>query len=242
MTEIVFLTTFAQMRINELKKKRKQIDSGSAIIEGDRLLRQLITNKVEILEVYHWQELQHPAWLKNLRIKLISKKKFFALASTKTPQRYIAVARRQNNKIGDYQTLLYLDKIADPGNLGTIARTALALGVSGIALSPDSCDAFNPKAIRSSLGAVFSLPIEVKSYRWLKQQKAQKILADLHGTSIFALPPLAKQKILIMGSEANGVSPEIKEFCQLTITIPLTGKMESLNLGIATGICLSHIL
>jgi len=230
------------IKISELKKKRNQIDSGCAIIEGDRLLRQLIANKVEILEVYHWQELQHPTWLKGFSPKLISKKKFFALASTKNPQQYIAVARRQNALIADYQTLLYLDKIADPGNLGTIARTALALGVSGIALSPDSCDPFNPKAIRSSLGAVFSLPIEVKDYRWLQEQKAQKILADLHGTSIFAMPALQKQKILIMGSEANGASDEVKKISDLTITIPLTSEMESLNLAIATGICLSHIL
>ncbi len=228
-------------KLTDLKKKRNQIDAGCAIIEGDRLLRQLIANNVPILDIFCWQEQTHPSWLSDFRPKLISKKKFSALAQTKTPQNYIAIAKRSTAKIGDYQTLLYLDKIADPGNLGTIARTALALGVDGIALSPDSCDAFNPKAIRSSLGAVFSLPIETKNYQWLKEQKAQKILADLCGTSIYRLPPLQKKKILIMGSEASGASKEAKSLAELTITIPLTSKMESLNLAIATGICLSHI-
>ena len=229
------------INLNKLQKKKEQVAAGYAIIEGDRLIRQIIKNDVKILAVYTWQDSPTPAWLGDLQPKLISKKKFFALASTKTPQQYLAVARRHTRPIGNYQTLLYLDQISDPGNLGTIIRTALALGVGGVALSPGSCDAFNPKVIRSSLGAVFTLPLEVKTYQWLKEQPAQKILADLAGYSIYDLPPLSSPKILILGSEAAGVSPQLHELSDLTITIPITGKMESLNLAIAAGICLSHI-
>ncbi len=229
------------MKLSELKKKKNQLSTNCAIIEGDRLIRQLIENGVQLLEVYSWQENPSPAWLSEHTPKLISKRKFMALSSTKSPQHYLAVAHRTTAQLSDYQTLLYLDKISDPGNLGTIVRTALAMGVSGIALSPGSCDPFNSKVIRSSLGAVFSLPIEVKSYQWLKEQSAQKILADLDGVSIYNLPTLQSPKILILGSEANGVSPQLRELSDLTITIPITKKMESLNLAIATGICLSHI-
>ncbi len=238
---VTFYRQNTMINLNKLQKKREQISAGYAIIEGDRLIRQIIENDVKILDIYTWQENPAPAWLGELKPKLISKKKFFALASTKTPQQYLAVADRTTNEIGDYQTLLYLDQISDPGNLGTIIRTALALGISGIALSPGSCDPFNSKVIRSSLGAVFTLPLEVKTYQWLQEQPAQKILADLDGVSIYDLPPLDSPKILILGSEAAGVSPQLRELSDLAITIPITSKMESLNLAIAAGICLSHI-
>ncbi len=211
------------------------------MVEGERLIRQLLDNKITIKKLYSRENIALPEWTNGLNIEVLGDKKFSVLSSTKTPQNFIALISRNTTSIKNYNTLLYLDRISDPGNLGTILRTALALDIDGVAISPDSCDIFNPKVIRSSLGALFTLPIEIKPYSWLAEQEAQKILADLHGTSIYELPPLEDKKILIMGSEANGPSPEIKQLADLVITIPISAKMESLNLAIATGICLSHI-
>ncbi len=229
------------MKTSKLTKKNNQVSSGVAIVEGERLIRQLLDNNVEIIKLYSRESDSLPMWTNGLNIEVLSDKNFSALCSTKTPQNLVALVTRNTSPIENYETLLYLDRISDPGNLGTILRTALALDIDGVAISPDSCDIFNPKVIRSSLGALFALPIEIKPYSWLAEQKAQKILADLHGTSIYDLPPLSEKKILIMGSEASGPSEKIKQIADITITIPISEKMESLNLAIATGICLSHI-
>jgi TrmH family RNA methyltransferase len=136
--------------------------------------------------------------------------------------------------------LLVLDGVSDPGNLGTLARAVLAFDWDGLFLLPSSCDPFHEKAIRSSVGAVLRIPLLQGSFEALEKLcKRENLLvlgADLKGVPFEQIdkePPIA----LILGSEAHGLSLEVKKISKL-ITIPMGGKMESLNVSIAGAILL----
>ncbi len=136
--------------------------------------------------------------------------------------------------------IVALDRVSDPGNLGTILRTALALGWEGVFLLDGSCDPYNDKALRASRGAVFRLPMRQGNWNDLKkiisENKLQALVADTQGTPFDQIPP-TQGLLLVLGNEANGPSEESLAAGK-TITIPMKGKMESLNVSIAAGILL----
>lgn len=139
--------------------------------------------------------------------------------------------------------LLALDGVSDPGNLGTIVRTALALGWEGLFLIGDCCDPYNDKALRAARGATFRLPFSPLSWKELevfaKKQNYTCFAADLTGTPLPAIAPVEKI-ILVLGNEAHGVSQDVLSFCQ-QVTIPMQGAMESLNVSSAGAIFMYHL-
>lgn len=136
------------------------------------------------------------------------------------------------------QHVLALDGINDPGNMGTILRTALALGWQGAFILPTCCDPFNEKAIRAARGAHFKFPLAFGKTEDLKAQAAKNgwtcVVADLDGQPPEQMAPLPKC-LLVLGNEAHGASPEVLDFCS-KVTIPMPGSMESLNVAVAGGI------
>lgn len=143
-----------------------------------------------------------------------------------------------------YSWILVLDGIADPGNLGTLLRTAAALNWEAVFLLPNCCDPFNDKALRASMGATFHLPLYSGSHQELitlqKESQLNFYSADLIGTPIDAVTSLhAKQPgvMLVLGSESHGVSAPIRLHAQ-AITIPMCSGIDSLNVGVAGGIML----
>jgi TrmH family RNA methyltransferase len=136
------------------------------------------------------------------------------------------------------RSLIALDQISDPGNLGTLLRTALALGWEGAFILEESCDPFNEKALRASRGATFRLPLGRGSWDVLKKivQKnhLKPFVADLIGTPVWETAR-AGNILLVLSNEAHGVSETAKNFCE-PITIPMAGDMESLNVAVAGGI------
>ena len=136
--------------------------------------------------------------------------------------------------------ILVLDGVNDPGNLGALLRTALALGWDGAFILENSCDPFNDKALKAARGATFRLPIKMGTWKELNELSVQEgwspVVADLDG-----VPPekiSKKEKILlILGNEAHGASLEAKELGD-KVTIPMPGPMESLNVSVAGGILL----
>lgn len=136
--------------------------------------------------------------------------------------------------------LVALDGVNDPGNLGTILRTALALGWEGIFFLDESCDPYNEKALRASRGAVFKLPMMYGNWKDLQkivnENKLSAYVADTHGTPFDQISS-AEKILLVLGNEAHGPSKESLSACT-AITIPMSGKMESLNVSVAAGILL----
>lgn len=136
--------------------------------------------------------------------------------------------------------IIALDGVNDPGNLGTILRTALALGWEGVFFLGESCDPYNEKALRASRGAVFKLPMVHGNWKDLQklvsENKLNAYVADIHGTPFNQISP-SNGILLVLGNEAHGPSKESLAACT-PITIPMPGKMESLNVSVAAGILL----
>ncbi len=143
-----------------------------------------------------------------------------------------------------HNRILALDGINDPGNLGTLLRTALAFGWSTIYFLPGCCDLFNDKTLRAARGAHFKLNLIKGSFAqlhlWTTEQNVQALVADLAGMKLEAVP-LAQRRLLVLGNEAHGPQKAIREFCTpVTIAIDANA-MESLNVAVAGGIML-HFL
>lgn len=144
----------------------------------------------------------------------------------------------QYHSLHNLQWIVAFDGISDPGNLGTLLRTALALGWQGAYLLENSCDPFNDKALRSAKGATFRLPMASGNWENLKKivksNNLHPLIADIEGKS---LSTVAHQRgiLLVLGSEAHGPSPESLQMGE-KVCIPMPGNMESLNVSVAGGI------
>lgn len=166
------------------------------------------------------------------------------IAFTKTPQPVMAVCRKQHQTLDTWkERYLLLDNLQDPGNLGTIIRSALALGYDQIIMSPESVDLYNDKVIRATQGALFQMP--------LCQMDLLEAIALLHkqgvgvyGTSLHQALPIdyyqpQKQMAFVLGNEGQGVSQTVLDACDHTLYIPIQG-IESLNVAIAGAIVMYH--
>jgi TrmH family RNA methyltransferase len=240
----------SKARLQELRKlhqKKFREERDYVLIEGLRLIRQLIDDGIKIVELYITEDSdalddERLKRLKSTPIYRINEVQKSQLSTTKTPQNIFGLVKIP--KMGELkgERLLYLDRISDPGNLGTIFRTSKAAGMNGIILSPQCCEVFNSKAIRASLGAVFSLPHTIESYKQIMTRKAHFIVTDVaKGPSLYSIkkPPLPY--ILVVGSEAVGVSTEFKPQDQVRIKIPMINGVESLNVAVATSLCIYRL-
>ncbi|OGS21056.1 MAG: hypothetical protein A2252_03950 [Elusimicrobia bacterium RIFOXYA2_FULL_39_19] len=131
---------------------------------------------------------------------------------------------------------VFLDRIQDPGNLGTIIRTALAFGINGVILNKGCVDPFSPKVVRSTMGALTAISIISSEFSDLSHLNT--IAADNSGTNIRTITEKPKDFVLCVGNEAQGLAPEIIQACKKTLAIPQTAEIDSLNAAIATGILL----
>ena len=160
----------------------------------------------------------------------------------------ICVEKNMYNITIDYKQdiILILDNIQDPGNLGTIIRTADSVGLKQILVSKGTADAYNPKVIRSTMGAIFRVNIiEIEnlknSIEEIKENNFKIITTSLQTEKSIYDIKLNKTAIII-GNEANGVSKEIKKLADINAIIPMKGKTESLNASVATGVILYEYL
>ncbi|MBT4332438.1 MAG: RNA methyltransferase [Candidatus Cloacimonetes bacterium] len=227
----------------KLHQKKYRLLNNKTIVEGARLIEQLhsygikfdeliISDKCEI-DISHYS---------TKKIHSATEDQMKKITNTKTPQNIAAVINTDLIPVTENKLLLYLDGISDPGNLGTIFRTATAAGVSGIILSPDCCEIYNPKVIRSSLGSVFFLPSETREHSWLKSLDITIIATTLQdATNLFELKK-PTSAMLVIGSEAFGVSDEILQIADHKVKIPIPGNIESMNAAVAAGIAIYHLI
>jgi TrmH family RNA methyltransferase len=166
------------------------------------------------------------------------------ISGVQTPEGILAeVSMPIQSSLEKCHYLVALDGISDPGNLGTLLRTALALGWEGAFILENSVDPYNDKALRAAKGANFRLPIHMGGWdalqQIIKKNHLKVLAADLEGDKLNAFA-LKDNILLILGNEAHGISKEALSICQ-KITIPMKGSMESLNVAVAGGI-LMYIL
>lgn len=231
------------IRSLHLKKFRDQ--EGLFIVEGVKLLNELLAQDTfEIQDLYCLESVELNQ-INGASIHIISNKELERISALKSPNQALAVVKQNNSKKIDFKgegAHLILDSINDPGNFGTIIRTADWFGVKQIICSPNSVDLYNPKVIQSTMGAIFRVEIIyadiIPVLSEFKENDFELLSAEMEGESIFEKDFQAKT-VFVMGSESHGVDDSISKACD-KITIPAFGKTESLNVGMATGIILSH--
>jgi RNA methyltransferase, TrmH family len=166
------------------------------------------------------------------------------LSDTQTPQGLIAIVPLPDlTPPTRIDLILILDGVADPGNMGTILRTAAAAGVDGVVLAPYCVDPFNPKVLRSGMGAHFRVPIVRKTWKDISEEYAGLTfyLADAESTVAYYGVDWTKPSALIVGGEARGAESEAEALAQKIVSIPMVNGVESLNAAIAAGVILFEI-
>lgn len=236
---------------SSLKEKKYRGIYRKIFVEGKRLVSDALKSSYPceiIIATENFVDRQFDDILAGREVEIVTEKEFKNLSDTETSQGIGAVLHipKYNEDIHSVKgnRLIYFDGIKDPGNAGTIIRTAAWFGVYNIIIGKTSVDIFNPKVVRSTMGSLFSMNIIEDSLDYTKFFEAKKsgftvAAAELHGTSIFEYE-VPEKMMLLLGSEAFGVDQKLIEFVDASITIPGRGEGESLNVAVAASIILSQ--
>ena len=228
-----------------LKKQREKL--GYYAAEGPKLVEELLCyHQQQIISIYalpEWIEVQRKRW-PSLVVTPITETELSRISHWQTPHQVLAVVRlpRYEAPVATGRFTLVCCGLQDPGNLGTIIRTADWFGVDQIVCSNDTVDCFNPKVVQSTMGSIFRVPVHYLSLEeWLSRAEKVTILAaTMQGTDVRALSPL-EEGILLIGNESVGISASLLEKANQLVSIPGKGKVESLNASVAAGILLSYL-
>jgi RNA methyltransferase, TrmH family len=233
------------------KKFRKQ--EGLFVVEGDKIVKELLQSNWEIIEL-----LALGSWFESNTLPgkihghSISAKELERISSLTTPNQVVAVVRIPVNHIstlvlGNNYSLM-LDNIQDPGNMGTILRTADWFGINNIICSENTADIFNPKVIQATMGSFIRTRVfYTDTVKFLKEISGRYPImgAMLDGESIFSTR-LPAEGILVIGNESRGISPEIDQYISHKVFIPRGDQNqqlpESLNAGVAAAIIMSQLM
>ncbi len=239
--------------VKKLKDKKYRDLSNEYIIEGIKLIEEAIKEEAQINQIVICDDCEKTQNIpKNLMYEIakyecvyVANKVFNTISQVNSPQGIFAVVEKNNkNKQIDYKQdiIIALDNIQDPGNLGTILRTADSIGLNQILVSKGTVDVYNPKVVRSTMGAIFRVKVIecediVKAIKETKKHKF-KLVVTTPNTQDTIYNINYNKKVIAIGNEANGVSKEIQDLADYKVKIPMLGKTESLNASVATGIVL----
>lgn len=230
----------------QLKKYRKQ--EQCFVVEGEKSVKELLTSDFEVIWVAGTSAFlnENLAKLERRKIELheAREEELIAMGSFQSNQSALAVARIKENIVPnvDKEFCLALDDIKDPGNLGTIIRTADWYGIKYILASEESADFYNAKTISSTMGSFCRVMVSyVDLMDWLVQSKLPVFGTFLDGDDVHTTS-FGKSGVILIGSESHGISKELAPLVNHRITIPRIGKAESLNAAMATGIILDNLV
>ncbi len=226
-----------------LQDAKMRRETGLHLIEGDKLVLDALASGARIRTVFAREGTAAPDGVETL---FVSDGVMDAIASAKTPQNLCAVAETPDCRPPECYPeglVVVLDRLQDPGNVGTVIRTADALGAAGVLLSPDSADPFSPKALRAAMGSTYHLPVLIGApAAELARMKAQGfvcVCGHLRGAE--TLPALDARTALVVGNEGQGVSEETAAQCEL-YRMPMRGRAESLNVAVFAALMMQTIL
>ncbi|HHV60836.1 MAG TPA: RNA methyltransferase [Clostridiaceae bacterium] len=244
--------------LRQLKQKKYRDRAGLFVIEGEKLVEEArkesngLIKEIIVSESYNREnDTEISQWNDKYSISLIPDRLFNEIADTESPQGIIAMVEKRATKPEDMlhagsNTILILDALQDPGNLGTIIRTADAGGVSGIILGPGCVDLYNPKVLRSTMGSVFHVPVcnsdnITMTIDYLKQKGFTIYASHLKGTHNLFEIDFPSNTAIIIGNEANGIGQEAEAKADILLKIPMPGKAESLNASVAAALMIFEV-
>ena len=255
--------------IKSLSGKKGREENKLFILEGPKVILEAIDSSFEIFAICIREDIYEKAvsddinydWINRelvlfengdskFKVCVIQKDIFDMLSLTENSQGVMSlikikdseeVVRNINSLMKKPFCLIALDEIKDPGNMGTIIRTADAFGIEGIFVGKGSVDVFNDKVVRSTMGSILRMPVlqieNLKDFLLdLRGKGVQIIGADPHSETDFRKVKKGDKTILVIGNESNGISEEIRDCLSIAVTIPMSGRAESLNAGIAAAL------
>jgi RNA methyltransferase, TrmH family len=256
------MSSSLQTLIRDLHRRRGRERRGLALAEGVRLVEEALAGGISIRGAAISPALESTTRGKTLkaslsdrgiRVEAVDDSELEALADTEHPQGVVAVIEPSRWTLGDIRlepgtTVLVLDGVQDPGNVGTALRTALALGARGLIALKGTADLTNSKVIRAAMGASFRLPAVPATpeefVAWARLQRCEIWIGDTTGESPAHLPARSSERppvALVVGNEGGGVSSALEAGATRRIAIPIAGEVESLNVAVAAGILLYEV-
>lgn len=211
------------------------------IVEGTRMVQEALASSFEVKAVLIREDFIPPfAVPQDIPVYSLSVHVFSAVTDTRTPQGIAAVLTKRLLPLSG-KRFVAMDAVQDPGNVGTIVRTADAAGFDGIILGPECADLFSPKVLRSTMGSIFRMGFSfpqnlVETMQKFRSQGYSVISSQLDGDSFYEREKVSSSFILIIGNEGNGISEAVRKTATHHLRLPMRGGAESLNAAVAAGI------
>lgn len=241
--------------VKKLKEKKFRDRNEEFIVEGFRLCTEALESQYEVKHVFlsenyvqRWENFHMEEKLqKSSKVYKVADNIVRSMCNTENPQGIAAVVKKKNipleNKDGFY---VLADKIQDPGNMGTIIRSAHACGALGVIITKGTVDIYNDKTIRSTMGSIFHIPIieddNLKSINSIKKFGFKLIVSSLDAENNFYDEDIRGNVIISVGNEGNGISPEVMALGDIKVKIPMPGGAESLNAAVSASIMMYESL
>ena len=254
---LLMLTKNERNSIKALRNRENRRQEKLMVVEGNKIVEELLNSGFETLRIYitsgvEFSDIRHLAEKKNVLIIEVSSKDMHIMSSLKSAPGVLAVGkireteassvveRMKNKDDKGIGTILILDDLADPGNVGTLIRTAAWFGLSGVICSPKTVDVWNSKTIQSSMGSIFKIPVCIADpVVVLKEFKLKAVSLDTQGENLYNSD--FSPEALVIGSESHGVSEKLEKACLKSWAIPGIGMTESLNAAIAGAIVTAEL-
>jgi len=257
------ITSVANQHVRDavqIREKRSKFSHDAFLIEGPHLLEMALNSGAGILSVFAGEAFinkkEHLAMLRRIAgatedIHEVTEPVLRKITDTETPQGIAAVVSYRMRKLTDIALrtpplIVVIDSIQDPGNVGTIIRTADAAGADAVVLLPGTCDAFMPKTIRSTAGSIFNIPVVASEadrlLDWLREKNIALAITAGDAEGVIYQVDLSGPLAMVFGNEARGVSRRLRTSAVAALRIPIFGKAESLNVATSAAICLYEIV
>ena len=219
-----------------LKENKNRKKYGLFLAETKKSLQMAIKNKV-VQEVFSTEYIDLP---EDVPLNLVSEEVLKKLSSNVNPEGVVFIAKIEECKVNNPHKVLYFDSISDPGNMGTLLRTALAFSYDLVVVSENSVSIYNEKVINSSKGAIFEIPVKEGKLKEFKGSH-QIIVTNLSKNAVdFNTVEVKKDFVLVLGNESHGVSKDSLALADLEVIIPIKN-IDSLNVAVAGGILMNKI-
>lgn len=238
------------------KNARTRREQDAFVIEGKKLFEEAkLYGKVKRAYVTpdYIAELKIPEeeYFYGIAYELVEEKVLKEAADTKTPQGILAIVEEPHYTLdsllsSESVNLLLLEDLRDPGNLGTVMRTAEGAGIDGIIMSKETVDVFNPKVVRSTMGSIFRVPFLyaediIDTITALKEKGVTVVATDLLGDNVYEQEAYPPKVAIVIGNEAKGITDAMRNAADVLVRIPMCGKLESLNASVAAGVMMYEL-
>lgn len=254
MKEITSTANQTVKAVSELKQKKYRERTGLFVVEGLRAVEEA-AEYAQVEEIFavpndndaRLAQLLRDAEVCGIKLYAVTEAVLKKMSDTETPQGVLAVCRKPQGIIGAGGPVLVLDRVADPGNVGTLIRTAEASGMAAVVLLVGCADAYAPKTVRSTMGSLLRMPVvsgmaENDFITWAQKNGYEIMVTCLDGAENLYKTEFSGKTAIVIGSEAYGASEGLKAAASKKVFIPMQGRAESLNAAVAGGVVMFEYL